>query len=291
MNRVYKKLLNSKINKDRINEILSFSESFYQVYYLPKKNKKGSRKICKPDEELAALQYAVLPLIKKLPTDRASVAYEQGCSTRKNAFKHRKRPHILHADIKDFFGSIDQRIFFNALKRRFNSEELDTLWKLCSYKGGLPIGAPTSPFLSNRIMKHIDLKMKRISPFIRYTRYADDMVLSSRKYLDRMLINKVSAILDEYGFRLNDAKTYFMTARREVTGIILTDANRLSTGTGFKKELKKDIYNLLVKNNGKVDAVRGKLAYLNSIEPAYAKAVKRKYVQYDNVALFKIIKN
>ena len=287
MNRILKCLAKSPIGIERINEVLRDTASLYRVYYIPKKDNTGNRMISAPSDELKDLQYLVLPKIKRLPIHKASAAYEKGCSTKKNAKRHSKRDYILHIDIKSFFPSIDQNVFNTTLKRFYNSEELDTLWSLCSYKGGLPIGAPTSPYLCNRIMRKIDKKLNRLSFSLRYTRYADDMIFSSKKYIDRTIINKVSDILAIYGFRINDSKTYFMSYRREVTGIILTDQDKLSTGTSYKKELKKDIYNLLVRNVGRKDVVIGKLAYLRNIEPQYAEVLKRKYINNDNINLFK----
>jgi hypothetical protein len=160
------------------------------------------------------------------------------------------------------------------------------LWSICSYKGGLPIGAPTSPFIANRIMKNTDKKLKRISLFIKYTRYADDLIFSSEKRLDKKLITKIADILKKAGFCLNYKKTYFMNSRRQVTGVILTDKNKLSLGTTYKKKLKKDIYNLLINNKGKKDCVSGKLSYLNFVEPSYAQIIKDKYIKFDTIGFF-----
>jgi hypothetical protein len=51
--------------------------------------------------------------------------------------------------------------------------------------------------------------------------------------------------------------------------------------------LKGEIYKLLVKKEGQKDRVRGRLAYLYSIEPAYAKALREKYGALDDIELFK----
>jgi hypothetical protein len=114
------------------------------------------------------------------------------------------------------------------------------------------------------------------------------MIFSSKKYFEKDFIGRVGADLLRYGYKLNYQKTYFMTCRREVTGIMI-NGRELSAGIGFKRQLKKDIWNLLVKGEGKKDVVCGKLAYLKDVEPDYARKLKEKYKQYDKIKLFDFI--
>jgi len=277
MNKVLKYLKKCPIDLQKISEILSDTDKHYRIFFIPKKNHDGKRLIAEPDEELKMLQNSVLPLIQKLPKSKYCAAYEKGCSVKKNAKKHRKNLHILHADIKNFFPSTDWEIFKSALSKYFDPDEMEMLWRICSYKGGLPIGASTSPLLSNRIMRQCDKKMKRLSFSLKFTRYADDMIFSSKKYIEKSLIDRVADTLSKFGYRLNYKKTFFMSKRREVTGVIITEDQRLSTGTTFKKQLKKDLYNLIVKGKGRKDCITGKLAYLYDIEPLYAEKLYKKY--------------
>jgi len=286
MNRVYNRIKKLGIVGGGLDDVLKNTVNFYRVYFIPKKNSGEKRMICAPSEGMLALQNAVLPCIKKLRKSRFCAAYEKGCSTKNNAKYHSKRKFILHADIKNFFGSIDKECFLKTYRKKFNDEETEMLWSICSYKGGLPIGSPASPFISNRIMRRIDKKLKRIAPFVKYTRYADDMVFSSNRYFDKKNINKVADILKKNGFLLNYSKTYFMNSRREVTGIIIKDNNKLSAGTAFKKRLKKDLYDFLVKNKGKKDCLKGKMAYLYNIEPVYTKKIIAKYSKFDMINFF-----
>jgi hypothetical protein len=157
------------------------------------------------------------------------------------------------------------------------------LWRAVSYQKGAPIGAPTSPFIGNRILYAADKKLARAGGFgVGYSRYADDLVFSSRtrKPMNQKLIDKIAKIISKSGFSLNRKKTYFMTGRKEITGIILHD-HKLSVGTGYKKKLKKEIYDFLTKGKGYPDIIRGKLSHLQHIEPQYAKMLARKYKSLD----------
>ena len=69
----------------------------------------------------------------------------------------------------------------------FNDYDIDLLIKFCCRNGHLPIGAPSSPVLSNLVLENMD---SRISNFcydrgFTYTRYADDMIFSCRFKLSK----------------------------------------------------------------------------------------------------------
>src|SRR5205823_9973041 len=57
-----------------------------------------------------------------------------------------------------------------------------TLAQLCTYNGRLPQGAPTSPILSNMICFKMDREILALARAHRctYTRYADDITISTR---------------------------------------------------------------------------------------------------------------
>jgi retron-type reverse transcriptase len=232
-------------------------------------------------------------VIKTPAVGKYCTAYENGKSVRGNAEIHAKAKHILHIDIKDFFPSINKALFMKAYRpllcRNCRGDKCtacaDRLWKIVSLNGGLPIGAPTSPFIANRVMTETDERLAALDKSMTYTRYADDMIFSSDKYIDKSFIARVENIISEAGFKGNPKKTYFMSARKLVTGVLINNG-KLSVGTSYKKRLKQDIYNYLVKGEGKPDSLRGRLAWLGHIEPQYAETVKGKYLSIDNKGLF-----
>jgi len=263
------------------------TEDHYRLYFI-KKADGGRREICAPSDELAAAQKKLLPYIRQRKVSRFCTAYEKGCSIKDNALRHSKGKHILHADIKNFFPSIKRDMVDRAILKGDASDPRTEkfFWELVSYKGGLPIGAPTSPFIANRVMRNIDKKLNRLSLFIRYTRYADDLVFSSRRPIAVKFLDKVEKVVRDGGFILNKKKTYFMASRKEVTGVLITEKG-LSVGTSYKKSLKSEIYNLLHKGEGDIRRVRGRFAHLKNIEPEYAEVLRKKYASIDKVNFFK----
>jgi RNA-directed DNA polymerase len=159
-----------------------------------------------------------------------------------NARSHRRARHILNIDILDFFGSINYgRVqgTFKAKPFQFSEPLATVLAQLCCHKNGLPLGAPTSPIIANIICYRLDRQMRRFakSHHCIYTRYADDITISTRRgqfpdaiaMLDSQLSVRLGptllSIIDENGFALNPGKTRFFgkNVRQEVTGLVVND--------------------------------------------------------------------
>ena len=95
-------------------------------------------------------------------------------------------------------------------------------------RGHLPQGAPTSPAIANLCAFGLDVRLAALAQRFgaRYSRYADDLVISGNEDLRRQWPNLrawVSAIVRDEGFALNADKTRLMTAsqRQHVTGLVL----------------------------------------------------------------------
>ena len=277
------------LSSEILNRLITAPEAAYRVYKIPKTGG-GFRTIAEPSDSLKALQKAVLPIIMSVKVSSASAAYEKGASIKKNAEIHIRARHILHIDIKDFFPSINRDMFLSTYTGSgLLSADLERLWKIVSYNQGLPIGAPTSPFIANRVLYHTDEKLKKLSLFLKYSRYADDMIFSTRrkKLLKAGLKDKAATVIERAGFKLNDKKCYFMSRRKTVTGVMIAERGKLSVGTAYKKRLKRDIYELLKNGKGFINKVSGRFEFLNFIEPAYAETLRKKYIGYDKLGFFK----
>jgi RNA-directed DNA polymerase len=100
------------------------------------------------------------------------------------------------------------------------------LSKLCTRDGSLPQGAPTSPYLSNLILKNADVEIFNFCKKrkIRYTRYADDLSFSG-DFDENELLEKVTQTIEKLGLHINKSKTKLMTpnTRQTVTGIVVNE--------------------------------------------------------------------
>lgn len=269
--------------------------NLYARYYIKKKNG-GRREILQPSKELKALQYWLIRnIFNQFPISPYSAAYQKGCSIRKNGIYHQNGKYILHTDIVHFFESITRESMISFLQRNKNiinalqlsSEEINLILNLVLYKGQyLVVGSVASPTISNCVMYEFDMKLGELVEKLnmKYTRYADDIVISSDNYIDDSILNDIDSLLSEYDFKRNVSKTFFMCKRRkrEITGIVI-DNNDNSLSIGYKKysQLKRDIYNYLIKKQGNCSQIKGKLAHLKNVNIDRYIAIKKTYSRYD----------
>lgn len=278
--------------------IISKKNYKYKKYYINKKNGK-KRLILQPSKELKVIQkWLLLNIFKFCPVSKNSAAYSIGNSVKKNALKHKNSNYILHMDIKDFFPSIHRNLVLDALQNNpslkslsLRQEDLEFILDICLYKGNhLTIGSVSSPALSNIVMIDFDNrlqeKLNAIGSFI-YTRYADDIIISSKSFIPKDLINMVEFLLKDYHFELNKEKTYFMSkkGRRTVTGVVIdNNTNCISIGSFKYQDLKRLIYRFLIKGEGNPESIKGSLSYLKSLnQNQYNNLVKiyTKFNKYD----------
>ncbi len=97
-------------------------------------------------------------------------------------------------------------------------------------EGFLPQGAPTSGALSNLVMYEVDVELSGLADRLglRYTRYADDLIWSSRALVPRRIIAELvtdvrTVLATKLGLHLNDAKTRVSRpgSRRLVLGLLV----------------------------------------------------------------------
>ena len=163
-----------------------------------------------------------------------------------NAMQHINSQWVLNMDIKDFFPTINSQMLHTALKGLlgFQNPLLNLLIGLCTHRGKLPTGAPTSPILSNLVCLDLDMKLQNLARAYDaiYTRYADDMTFSFVAKPPEEAQAAIRQIIEHQGFMLNDLKTSLtpLSKKPEITGLIL-NADKPDVSHNFIKDLKRDI--------------------------------------------------
>lgn len=219
-------------------------EFFYRKFVIPKKNGK-QREIHEPLPSLKEIQHWILHnILSKFEISKFSKAYSAGSSVKHNARFHRNQNQLLKLDIKDFFPSISLYNVFGLFYSVGYTKQLSMmLAKLCCFDGRLPQGAPTSPSISNIIMKNVDARLGAfaVKNKIRYTRYADDMAFSG-DFKAGDVISLTEKILKEYGFKLNKDKTRLMHnhQRQIITGITVNEI--MNVKREARQFLRKEAY-------------------------------------------------
>lgn len=261
------------INKTKLSRFIDSSFNYYNQKKISKQSGEP-RVIHIPSIEMKRIQKFILhEILYHIDVSKNATGFKPRCSIKENASPHVKQEYILNLDIKDFFTSIK----YNQVKKVFleigyNSEVSDALAKLTTYKGFLPQGSSTSPYLSNLVCKSLDKNLNYYVSInnINYTRYADDMTFSGSEKIKES-INQIEKIIAAEGFRINKKKTRVISSnkRQEVTGLVVND--KININRKFIKQLRTEIY--FCKKYGVSGHMRKKgLTYSNFKHYLYGKA-------------------
>lgn len=266
-------------------------------------------------------------ILRYIEPSSASFAYHPGSNPFFAAEGHCGCNWLLKIDIEDFFHTITEgrisALFFRLGYPRLLAFELARLttmlidspaltrqparWSAIPYyhsilEGVLPQGAPTSPMLSNLVMRSLDDRLIALSARhdMHYTRYADDLAFSCRIRCGRDHIERfkrqVLTELSHEGFRPNLRKTVIRGpgTRRIVLGI-LVDGPAPKLPREFKDMLKFHLHYLASPNFGPSKhaerlktsistlhhRVRGLIGWATSVEPDYGAECLARFNEVD----------
>jgi RNA-directed DNA polymerase len=231
-------------------------DQHYRYELLPKRTG-GWRLLEVPHPYLRALQRKVLDdLVSHIPPHEAATAYVRGRSVVDHARAHAGQAVLLKFDLRDFFATVRaSRVHATFAELGYSPAVARELMALCTTatpepvlerlraEGGLtwaqamrlrdahlPQGAPTSAALANLCAFRLDTRIAGLARALgaRYTRYADDIVLSGDasllRWADRVEARIGAWALDE-GFALNHRKTRRVarSRRQAVCNIIVNE--------------------------------------------------------------------
>jgi RNA-directed DNA polymerase len=227
------------VSAAELKKIWYHREKMYENFDVKKKSGKP-RRINAPDRRLKFLQRQIAEQLDELYPVRHSVhGYVTGRSVKSNASSHVKQRFILNLDIKDFFSSITERRVHGILHAiGVPNDVAEIIARICCCSGHLPQGGPSSPVLSNMVCFKLDRTLLKIAKDANciYTRYADDISLSSLRPLAQLfegvlpptgqvvpelLSTVLQAAFANNGFALNPEKVHYADkhSRRIVTGL------------------------------------------------------------------------
>ncbi len=280
------------------------------------------RHISTPTRDLLTAQrWIVQNVLAHLQVGPNSFAYAKGSSIVQCAKIHCASRWLLKYDVRDFFSSIDERrvygLFIAVGYRPLVAFELARIctWPIAIHDwgsgasqrrrerganyahaalGSLPIGAPTSPMLSNCYMAPFDSAMSRYCAArgLVYSRYADDFFVSSQDHgfrrscaadLSRFVGDQLSVLfLSENGAK---RKIVPPGARKIVLGL-LVDGPEPRLAPEFKKRLRMHYHFLERFGPARHKAarsfpsvpmlerhLRGLVAFATQVEPVYGEGM------------------
>ncbi|MCK6512748.1 reverse transcriptase family protein [Myxococcota bacterium] len=218
----------------------------YDEWEIPKGNGK-TRQISSPKSELKAVQERILDrLLYHMPVSVASHGFVPGRSIVTNAQAHLGAKHLLNLDLKDAFPSVStarvkhvMQVGLGALLKKFGlrcprelrDDVVALIADLTTHKNELPQGAPTSGYLLNlsclTLDKRLFASLQEYHTPIVYTRYADDLTLSTQDDLPELLLLQVQSIIENAGFRWHPHKVHSASVAKgqdlEICGLRIDD--------------------------------------------------------------------
>ncbi len=280
--------------------------TLYSPFKIPKRSG-GLRQLYNPREDFkAALKELKFIFENQLFATHhtAAFAYCKGRCTINALKKHQQNGSrwFLKLDFHDFFGSSSPEFILRQLKLIFpfniiierGNGVLEKTLELCYMNNGLPQGSPMSPTLTNLFMIPIDHYIAKYvrehSPHLIYTRYADDILISSAYNFDWRQVQKdiIDIVSNKFKapFTLNEKKTRYGSSggRNWNLGLMLNKDNEITIGHAKKKLLKAKIYTFLrddmAGNPWSVEdtqELQGQLSYYRSVEPENINAIVQSY--------------
>lgn len=295
-------------------------KSLYYEFYLPKKSGHGLRKIDAPNDELKEALRELKTILENdfnMLYHTSAYAYIKKRSTVDAVKRHQANQSrwFLKTDFSNFFGSTTLEFTMRMCEQIFpfshvmtwpgGREALEKAFSLGFLDGGLPQGTPISPAITNLIMIPIDHRLANYfaEKQMVYTRYADDILVSSKvdfRYRETVdFINKV--VREEFNapYFIKPEKTRYGSSagRNWNLGVMLNSDNEITIGHKRKKEFKAMINNYL--NDFKagiqwdlndVQVFRGLMSYYEMIEKDTINYIIKTYNEKFNVDLKKVIK-
>ena len=229
----------------------------YDDFFIPKP-KGGKRHIQAPVKELkktqglvndylqcvyypirpaAAFGFLISPKDEKVPRNIFT-----------NALTHLSNKHFLNVDLKDFFHAISaDRVqqMLSAPPFQLSKTSASCLTRLCTYQDRLPMGAPSSPILSNLAAMKLDEKLDQLAQQRKwtYTRYADDLTFSSKEKIQASHLDEILEILEREKLPANPKKVKFQHRKdpAEITGLIMKK-KKVDVSKTYIKGIREDIH-------------------------------------------------
>jgi RNA-directed DNA polymerase len=221
------------ITTGTVYDLRANADRHYKVFRLPKRGGRGYRKIAAPSKVLKGFQRWILVyVLRQIQISPAATAFRPRCSVLKNADQHTGRDFVANIDLKDFFPTISSnRVFELYRSLGYSAEIASTFTRICTYRGRLPQGAPTSPDIANLICRKLDGRLVGYCSKrgYGYTRYCDDITISGEKGFSRSSFQRVSEIIADEGFLINLAKfrVNYKTNCQLVTGLVVNESANL----------------------------------------------------------------
>jgi len=260
----------------------------YKIFKIKKRNKRGYRILMDPPEGLKRYQRFLNDVFSEIELPDYVIGFKKGHNIIDAVKPHEACKVACSIDIKDFFPSLNERFldkFFitgeapyeelhkelkallreilrNSFKRFHQLPEkattviIDKILKhlksiVSIYKDyQLPQGAPTSPVLANILFSPCDIKIKEIADKYNlvYTRYADDLIFSSKEHVPRETMDKfieeIKQTIEDFGLKVNPKKVKVHRAPGQIKSLGVVLNEKLTPSKYERRKMRAILHNI-----------------------------------------------
>jgi hypothetical protein len=261
-------------------------DAHYRQYELPK-DAGGVRRISVPPPWLKSVQSRILDrIIAPLGQHDAAHGFAQGRSIVSNASQHVGKEVVANCDISACFPSVGWPLVLSVLRRDLGGTlcegAIGFVVDVCTMGGALPIGAPTSPALLNRVLLETDIRLTRAAALrdCTYSRYADDLTFSGGSTAVGMLAIARQS-LSRINLALDERKTaiYRRGRRQMVTGLTVNE--QVSVPRRLRRRMRAAVHAVEMgrepqwhREDEPVSSLRGRLAFLMGVNRSQGEALR-----------------
>lgn len=244
--------------------------------------------------------------------NESSFAYTKQKSTIDCCKEHIENNYFLKIDISNFFESINKNTLkkiikcqltnnphetfdniFNKRKKTiyksdyiYSLKEIQIITDAAFYNSKMPLGFSLSPVLSNLFLNLFDFNFFKKYPYLTYTRYADDIMISSAQEFNFDAVGKyIENELEKLNLKVNTQKTRIYRLMKpgdhvKYLGINIVHTNHsniLTVGNKMIKDVSKEIQNCDLDDYVKIAELKGKLRYIKYVNAVDYTKLKKLY--------------
>jgi hypothetical protein len=226
------------------------------TYRIAKSEKKGDGSLRQTYDALPRLKAVQIKIKERLLQRVIFPSYLHGSlrgrSPRTNAASHIRAKITFAEDISNFFPSASRALVHRVWTDLFGfSEDVAALLTALTTKdGGLPQGATTSSYLANLVFWDYEPGLVKILALrgLRYSRYVDDITVSSRLRLEpnekTYVVSQIYGMLLHHGFKPKRSKHDIATAAKSMRTTKLVHHTRVSLAPAQRKNTRAAVYAL-----------------------------------------------
>lgn len=256
---------------ERLRKLAANAEGHYHPFDARRGDK--TRLIDNPDEELKQVQRRIREtVLAQHCVDAAVRACVKGGSPLKHAAAVANQLNVAETDLKNCYPKITNKMVFRRLRDLgYGREPASLLTRICTRKGHLPQGAPTSDLIANQVLAPLDEIANRIAAErgLTYSRCMDGFVVGGTHDTREALAQIIDAIRAA-GLAVRRRKTRNAGATRahEVTGYSVNGKHGPKVRKAKRDEIRTAVYQMVLAHrrgesiDDRVATVKGYFAHL-----------------------------